>query len=1350
MFEEKICPYPGLRPFNDDESIFFKGREHNIEVIVELFEKKKFMMLTGASGDGKSSLVYAGVVPHARAGLFKAKYNSWAIADFRPERSPLDNLTGALNKYLGFANEEVLKKELSYGFSSLIDIYKRSPLYIDTEGKEWQEADDAKKKQLKRKASNLLIIADQFEEFFTNAENYHNGIASVESQTVINLLLEAAKIALAQDIPIYIICTMRSDYIGQCAAFRGLPEYIGFSQFFVPRLKRNEISQVIEEPAQLNGDSISRRLSERLLNDITEGYDQLPILQHALNQIWKMTGNGKEEMDLIHYAKVGGLSKDQLPEKDKEVFAAWFDALPEFKKQLFKHPSLENILNAHANELYETAFEKCKTKNPEEFENITPTDAKLIIKTTYQCLTKIDEARAVRNRMTQQEITDILNQPNISNGQVGGILDIFREQGNTFIKPFITEHAESKKTGGDTVLDITHESLIRNWDLLDAWAKEEYDNWLNFQDFNKQLQRWVSNGKDKGYLLPIGPLTFFENWFNTCKPNKYWLARYDDREISKEEKLAAADETLTNAHEFIRKSASRLFFSRTVLKYGANKLITYLAIFVMICSCTYYYFDYKKKQNENVLVEIEKRCFNLLGNNKVNVKTKANFVINYERLHPGSFKDVLNNLPSDTLRFDVAFNALMLVQNVDDAKKPKVNPMVYELTDYLDLTINKIYSNKELIRNDVFFNRISEFIRLCAFLKSFQKNHESIDGLITQNLDRLHKDYIIEKLNNSKDTVLSNPVMFFNAMELILNYSEKPKEVATSILGKFSPWGNESAVRKFQKYCAKERSYKVSWDQSFTHNGGYQEIAYLYAVAGDEAKVSECLDTIIKTNPDYKNYWNLSFRELAYYMMYSTSMSESGINNILKKYEKYSSNLHLKLIESMIYNMGDINSYSIKNREITYPYENYINNVLTSGSKLMDYYLSEIKNTIKDKDELNFKLALFYKLKGRRLITFGKNETEAEKSFAKSMEYYNQLPKKFIENEAILGVSDNADSKKVKRSILFLYPASINETQTWSIFNFWGNRDPECFLKYVDKNFKLSSLYFSKDEFKMYEDFLYNYYSSQRRKWDASDSVNYYWFDIAEKFLKETTLARNNIDTDFLYLVQAIRAFEVNDISKANAYYSKINLKHVTLTEFQKGDDVRPSVNKSLLKTLTEHLALNNKLNVSFKFLSTMSEPYSKRNTLIDIAYKLQEKGPIENCFRYLDTLYKEIDRQPNFGLRLLQVNGMIGSQFMYNTAIKLIKNVPDNKKPRALVQFIKGVSYNGFYYKALNYIPDYVSSSNELELYSEIIKTEAKRITKLKSNYDAFSGYDWNNESNYWTTGDLETGRGFVFLETE
>ncbi|NJN42654.1 MAG: hypothetical protein HC811_10905, partial [Flammeovirgaceae bacterium] len=117
-----ICPYTGLRSFTEDESLYFKGRDIQIDQISSLLEKNKFLMVTGASGEGKSSLIYAGLVPNARAGFFKAKYSNWVIADFRPERSPVKNMAKALALKLGHS-EATVETELRRGFSSLVDLY---------------------------------------------------------------------------------------------------------------------------------------------------------------------------------------------------------------------------------------------------------------------------------------------------------------------------------------------------------------------------------------------------------------------------------------------------------------------------------------------------------------------------------------------------------------------------------------------------------------------------------------------------------------------------------------------------------------------------------------------------------------------------------------------------------------------------------------------------------------------------------------------------------------------------------------------------------------------------------------------------------------------------------------------------------------------------------------------------------------------------------------------------------------------------------------------------------------------------------------------------------------------------
>ncbi|MBP6412617.1 MAG: hypothetical protein KA450_04155, partial [Bacteroidia bacterium] len=656
--QEKICPYPGLRPFNEEESIFFRGREEHIEKIISQLEEKKFVMLTGASGDGKSSLVYAGVLPNARAGFFKAKFNNWLIADFRPERTPLKNLSAALASKLNL-DEKTVEQELNFGFSSLINLYKKSDFYLDSNSDNYKNAEESEKKKLKRKAANLFVLVDQFEEFFTNPENYKNGQASNESQLVVNLLLETARIALAEDLPIYIVCTMRSDYIGQCAAFRGLPEYIGYSQFFVPRLKRKEIHQVINEPALLSGNSISNRLVETLINEIGDGFDQLPVLQHALNRIWNKTNKGQYEMDLLHLAMVGGLAPSQLPENDRAIFDGWFTSVAENKKLFFKKPSLDAVLNAHAQELYETAHEYY---NEQHSEKIEKGEAQLIIKTAFQCLTKIDESRAVRNRMSLQEITNIVNDSSISVEKVDGVLRIFRLQGNTFLKPFANSDTENECLNPETVLDITHESLIRNWELLEQWAKEEHENWLTFQDFYKQLQRWTSNDIARGFLLPIGPLTFFENWYTKCKPNKYWLARYDESNVAAADKLKMAEAILESASEFINRSARNLFFSRTVLKYGAGKLIAVAGMLLLLFACTYYYLDFQKKQNVAVLERINSRVIDLLVSPDVSVSYKADFLINTERLNESkgnnsytTFENLLNSMQNDSMAFDIGY-----------------------------------------------------------------------------------------------------------------------------------------------------------------------------------------------------------------------------------------------------------------------------------------------------------------------------------------------------------------------------------------------------------------------------------------------------------------------------------------------------------------------------------------------------------------------------------------------------------------------------------------------------------------------------------------------------------------------
>ena len=1337
MQQEKICPYPGLRPFNDDESIFFRGREKNIETIVELFEKKKFMMLTGASGDGKSSLVYAGVVPLAKAGLFKAKYNSWAVADFKPERTPLDNLTQALNKYFKFEKDEILKKELGFGFSSLVNIYKKSPLYIDIESEEWKGADESKKKQLKRKATNLLIIADQFEEFFTNSENYNDGIASSESQAVINILLETAKLALVEDLPIYIICTMRSDYIGQCAAFRGLPEYIGFSQFFVPRLKRSEIQQVIEEPAQLNGEHISSRLSQRLLFDITDGYDQLPILQHALNQIWKMANNGEHEMDLLHYAKVGGLPANQLPQEDKQKFEEWFEKLPEFKKQLFINPSLENILNAHADELLEISFSRCIENDASMAEKINQEAAKQIIKSTFQCLTKIDDARAVRNRMTLQEITNIIHDPEIDVKTVGKVLDIFREQGNTFIKPFITEDTATHKTQKHTILDITHESLIRNWDILKTWANEEYNNWLNFQDFNKQLQRWINSEKANGYLLPIGPLTFFENWYNSCNPNKYWLARYDETNVSFEEKLNKAEETLSQTKDFLKSSARKLFFTRTVMKYGANKLIAYLGLLLLVCSCTFYYFDYKRKQNNYVFNDVVQKGMELLRSNQVKEKIKAKYVINYERLNQGSAEHVMNSLECDTLAFDIANEGFSLVQNYSLTNKGAINPLVNRLLNYMDSVLSKI-ENKQGLAAQKNISRVNSFLKLCAYIK-YHKPSPVVDKIINKHISFI-ENYITQTLKVSKKIKTED---FNVSLELLLTLTDCKAEKVKLIVDKISPF-IKSGEKNFSSVYPKDEKTRVDFNNNYlSHKGGYQIMSYLYASIGDFNNLTKCLDSLTKYNADYKNYQNENINDIINYLMKYNNFPSTQSDEYLKKYTTYSSISKNKFIEHFI------------NRNFERPfYVFFIQHSFPINMSLVHYFASNknmdllwnnyLESLLSEKDisndKRNLNAAMLYKKRGIFSYLIQKDSTNAFNYFIKAIDYYKKIQPEFLAQEYDfyndVGEKDKS-AAKIKNSTAFLYPQLVRENGFKPLY-FYFYYNPELYEDIVFPFFdfllkkNLTELYKSKEDLKSLETFIYQYFfiNKYNEVGFRKDILNYNYFKVIVAEINKNSDVGKIIDQNFIKLMLIDKAFENGDTIEAFKNYDALDLKETLSEDFQKQEDLRSDVNILLLENLAKNLALNNRKEASFKILNALINPWNKRNCLIDICYTLQKTGPVENTFVYLDSICRDIEKKPKFGMKLFRVMGMIGGQPLYYSSMNIYKAIDDKIKSRALNNFIGGIASAGFYYKAYSYIPKYISRGNELELYNEILHAELLKQLKQRINFNDKIWDKYENEN--------------------
>jgi energy-coupling factor transporter ATP-binding protein EcfA2 len=251
--QKDFNPFPGLRSFEQDEHHLFFGREEQTGELLKKLSTHRFLGVVGTSGSGKSSLVRAGLLPKLRAGFMVNAGSNWRMAVLRPGTAPIENLAKAIGEsgLLGKgerANDPdlnllitVIDTTLRRGALGLVQLVQQAELPLTT---------------------NVLIVIDQFEELFRYKESHED--ASEEAIAFVKLLLETAK---HPGVSVYVVLTMRSEFLGKCAQFRDLPETINDSQYLIPRMTRDQLRLAIKGPIELGEADISPRLVNRLLND---------------------------------------------------------------------------------------------------------------------------------------------------------------------------------------------------------------------------------------------------------------------------------------------------------------------------------------------------------------------------------------------------------------------------------------------------------------------------------------------------------------------------------------------------------------------------------------------------------------------------------------------------------------------------------------------------------------------------------------------------------------------------------------------------------------------------------------------------------------------------------------------------------------------------------------------------------------------------------------------------------------------------------------------------------------------------------------------------------------------------
>ena len=456
-------PFPGLRPFEYEDRAFFFGRSQQVDTLHAKLLRNRFIAIVGSSGSGKSSLVKAGLMAELVPDR-DPQVATWRPVVMRPLGQPLAQLAAALT---------------SSDAGAAVDL---APTLAASRAKARLTRSSAGLAELLREASatggaRIVLIVDQFEELFRYPVD-GAGVEFDERDLFVKNLLAAAQ---ARDLHAHVLITMRSEFIGDCARFRDLPEAVSDSQFLTPNLTREQRRETIMGPLRLAGGDIEPSLLQRLLNDVGQEADQLPVLQHALMRAWE-TAAKPGYLQTSDYEQVGGM---------------------------------KSALSLHAEGLLQERPDLDGSRQPRT------KPEKRDIESIFRALTDLDrDGRATRRPTRFAKLAALC----ATTESAAALIDAFRDEDHAFLSP----KRETPLTDA-TIVDITHEALIRKWTSLTEWVKQEAEDGQNILRLSDLA---VRREQDPEFTLGVRETAERTRWWRASDRSAAWSRRYlgDDAE----------------------------------------------------------------------------------------------------------------------------------------------------------------------------------------------------------------------------------------------------------------------------------------------------------------------------------------------------------------------------------------------------------------------------------------------------------------------------------------------------------------------------------------------------------------------------------------------------------------------------------------------------------------------------------------------------------------------------------------------------------------------------------------------------------------------------------------------------
>lgn len=458
-------PYRGLLDFEERDQKFFFGRTDFVTRLRSRLTDHPIVGVTAASGSGKSSVVKAGLVPLLRKEL------CWCIVSMRPGKDPWLELARGLQDA---CQPKLSDSEKTNARDDLQRRLRKDPEHL----KEYLRDVSGNGSGIDR----VLIIVDQFEELFTLAghdrynqdetdkKNHKNKIVAEALQDFRDFMVQTGSLVDTKRVPtLQWIYTLRADFSGPAYRHKRFVDALNEGDEKLADMDEAELRQAIVRPAEMlevgfeaaRHDDGLPSVNERIADAVTAHPGSLPLMAHLLEKLWERLDNRK----ISHraYEDLGGL---------------------------------EGALNQHANDVYDKLTQ----------------DEKRLTRRLFSRLVKIgDDSELTRRAQVRRDLGEELW--GVTEPLIKSRLLVVRGASNAQDQSDDGGTNSDDSSGGETV-EVAHEALLRNWDKLQGWLKDDMAFLLWRQRLDVQIEEWLRFNKANGQLLSDEALSEALGWIN--------------------------------------------------------------------------------------------------------------------------------------------------------------------------------------------------------------------------------------------------------------------------------------------------------------------------------------------------------------------------------------------------------------------------------------------------------------------------------------------------------------------------------------------------------------------------------------------------------------------------------------------------------------------------------------------------------------------------------------------------------------------------------------------------------------------------------------------------------------------